>query len=122
MNMIDDILLDLGNEEYGNGLQMELVDIESLALAFFMAGGERTKLVSYLLLSRNYKNIVSGNYNTISYEAQVSLRIVKQIMPELKKINFIKQKSEDVYMINPEVIKIMGNKEGEILQRLWEET
>jgi len=94
---------------------------KTLAEYIGVAGDEAGKVLAYLIINRDSKNIIHGTYVELASEIGVSTRFLTTLFSKLRDKGLLKRVRNGSYFLNPDVICYGSKVHGAMLLRIWGE-
>lgn len=104
------------NADTGEVIDMQVTDIEerdfnfskvwmrNFIAALDIVGNKKTKLCYWIIENINKENMLVGTLRDISKRTNISLETVRLTMDILLNADFLRRKSQGVYIVNPDII------------------
>jgi DNA-binding MarR family transcriptional regulator len=99
----------------------EIAYVKTLAEYMNIRGTSVTKVLSYLLKTKDGGNRIHGTQEEIAADAGVSVPTVKTVFKALLEKGFIKRIRNGLYMVTPKVMRNGNKQRGAMLLRLWDD-
>tara|TARA_R110001592_G_C13113800_1_gene745198 strand:- start:913 stop:1428 length:516 start_codon:yes stop_codon:yes gene_type:complete len=91
-------------EENDQDFNFQKIWLGHLLESLNVLGNAKIKVLNYLLANKNSENQIIGTQRAIALGVGVSVPVVNETIKKLKEVNAIKQVSNGVLMLNPEII------------------
>lgn len=104
------------NADTGEVIDMQVTDIEerdfnfskvwmrNFIAALDIVGNKKTKLCYWIIENINKENMLVGTLRDISKRTNISLETVRLTMDILLNADFLRRKSQGVYIVNPDIV------------------
>ena len=102
-----------------DGGSFEKVFVKELANFIGCTGNSHSKVIAYLLKSKNAKNQIIGTQRGIAETIGVSLSTVIKVFKALADLDYIKLEHSGVYILNPKVIHYGGTGNKVAILKVW---
>lgn len=91
-------------EEHDQDFNFQKIWLGHLLESLDVLGNAKIKVLNYLLANKNSDNQIIGTQRVIADNVGVSVPVVNETIKKLKEVNAIKQVSNGVLMLNPEIV------------------